>query len=201
MVSRIEGVRLEKTVRVPGPHGRDIDALVVSAPGGSAQFISVIEIGKSPPKLGALLDRALDKGGFSYLRDKAGRVLGLKFEYQAWHVRPEGLKGHVFTARKAVWDPELHRFRLGESYVDTQREKAASLLDVLTAICSAELLGMEESRDRDYRIYAYTYEPTGLLLEKTPPKLRSAKRVRVVVDRGASPDSKPRIASIEAAGM
>ena len=49
VVSRIPEVRPEKEVKLSDAKGREIYALVVSSPGGSAQFISVVEIDEDPP--------------------------------------------------------------------------------------------------------------------------------------------------------
>ena len=181
VVERVKQVRLERAVTLSDHRGRKIEALVVLSPGGSAQFISVVEIRKNPPSLKVLLDRALDKGGFKYRYDRAGRLLGFKFEYQAWHVSPDDLHGHVFTARNVAWDPSKHQFTTGPVSVDSESEKEASLVDVLRAIGSDELLGMEKTHEEKYKTYTYIYKPIGLLWGKTPAELRSSKRVKVVV--------------------
>jgi hypothetical protein len=196
VVGRMKDLRLEREVRLMDQRGREIDALVVSAAGGSAQFISVIEIRKNTPSLKVILDSALDKDGFKYRYDNAGRLIGFKFEYQAWHVSPDGVSGHVYTAQNIGWVPSQRRFRTGVPYVDDEREERASLLDVLTAIGSDELLGMTESHDEGSDTYTYVYKPVGLLWRKTPPELRSAKKIRVVIDYSPVPEHEPRIVEI-----
>lgn len=200
VVSRVKGVRLEKEVTIPGPRGRDLDALVLSSPGGSAQFITIVEIAKSPPRFRVLLWRARDKGGFHYLTDRHSRLTKLKFDYWAWHVEAQDCPGHAFTSIDVVWSPRRHRFITGQPYVDATREKSASFVDILTDIVPDESMAMEETHDPEGHVYTYTYKPAGLLLQKTPPEFRSAKRVKVVVDYGAPPDHEPRIVSIEATG-
>ena len=198
VIGKVEQVRLERAVRLPRRRHRDSEALVVSTPGGSAQFISVVEIGRHPPGLRVLLDRALDKGGFRYRFDRAGRLIGFKFQYQAWHVCPDGVRGHVFTAVNIRWLPTKHRFREGPPYVDREREHKASLVDVLRAIGSADLLGMEETYDQKSETHTYIYRPTGLLREKTPVELRSSKKTKVVVKYTPDPENEPYIAQISA---
>jgi hypothetical protein len=69
----------------------------------------------------------------------------------------------------------------GPVCIDRESEEKASLLDVLRAIGSAELLGMEETRDKKHQTYTYIYRPSGLLWRKTPAEMRSSKKVKVIV--------------------
>lgn len=182
-VSCVEGVRLEKSIRLQDGRGRSIDALVVSKPGGSAQFISVVEVAKDPPRLRALLRDERDKGGFCCRFDRSGRLIGLKFTYSAWHEQPsDGLAcGHVYTARNIAWLPRERRFRRGPVYVDDAAEAKASLTDVLLATGADCLLGTQSAHHEKTDTTTVVYSPRGLLWSKTPPELRSASRIRAVI--------------------
>lgn len=200
IVSRIVSVRLEKSVTLQSRNGSDIDALVVSYPGGSAQLVSVIEIAKDHPKLRVLLDRELDKGFFDYRYDSEGRLAGFVFHYCAWHVAPDNfaLKGHIFTARNIAWLPSEREFRHGAVYVDTDAEEKARLLDVLFEPGSEVYLPITYQHNNSEDTAVVIYRPIGLLRRKTPPELRSASEVRVVVKLGPSPEYERWISEIAA---
>lgn len=179
--AKIPEVLLEKAIRLAGPDGNDIEALVVSNPAASAQFISVIEITKNPPGLKVLLNREWDKWNSDYRYDTQDRLIGFKFNYYAWHVSPWALTGHVYTARNIGWDPATGSFKRGPVYVDDQREQEADLAEVLLAIGSEYIFELEESYDENTDTHTFIYRPQGLLWRKTPPELRSAERVKVVI--------------------
>ncbi len=198
-IASVVGVRLEKEVTLLAPAGEKIDALVISKPGGSAQFISVVEIREDRPGLRLLLDRALDKGYFDYRFDQCGHLIGFKMHYLAWHVSPDLLRGHAYTAVNVGWDSAKRRFRTGPVFVDDEAERKADLTDVLTAIGSDELLGVDKVDCNASRTTTYVHRPQGLLWSKTPPELRPAERVRVVIKFSDDYDQPPRIISIGAA--
>jgi len=179
--ANIAGVRLEKAVTLTGPRGEEIEALVVSSPGGSAQFISVIEIIRNPSGFKVLLDREMDKGSFDYRFGPHGELVGLQFHYSAWHVSPPGLTGHIYTARNIGWNVAKRSFTSGPIYVDDQMEREADLADILLATGSDYMLNTEVSYDEASKTYTFVYKPEGLLWKKTPPELRSAEKVRAVI--------------------
>ncbi|MHB1459338.1 MAG: hypothetical protein ACYC0V_20705 [Armatimonadota bacterium] len=203
-VSRIKGVRLEKAVKLPTPSG-DADVLVVSSPGGSAQFVAVVLIRKNPPGLKLLLDGELDKGSFSYRFDHKNRLLGLTFHYNKWHVDVERGKadGHVFTARDVNWNPAKYRFRHGLVYVDVTAEKDASLIDLLLAFGADDYLEVKYIQNADQRSVSYNviqvviFKPIGILREKTPSELRSAKRLKAMIDYSKTPYDETKIIDIK----
>lgn len=197
-VSRIKGVRLEKAVKLPTRNGA-VDALVVSSPGGSAQFVSVVLIKKNLPGLKLLLDGELDKGSFSYRFDRRNRLLGLTFHYNRYHVDIEQGKagGHVFTARDVNWDPARFRFHHGLAYADAAAEKDASLIDLLLAFGADDYLGVKYIQNVDHVIEAVIFSPIGILREKTPPEFRSAKRLKAVIEYGKSPDDQTKIVDLQ----
>lgn len=198
VVSKITQVRSEKEVILSDARGREIDALVVSSPGCSASFISIVQICKDPPGLRLLLDSARDKGGFDYRYDTAGRLIGLKFHYWAWHVEPGDLQAHAYTAMNVGWIRAKGQFRKGPVFVDDVREEKATLMDILRHIVDVEETVVHEIPDIDSNTYTYIYRPVGLLWRKTPPELRSANKVRVVVKHCPEPDREPYIAEIGA---
>lgn len=203
-VSRIKGVRFENAVKLPTRSGT-VDALVVSSPGGSAQFVSVILIKKNQPRLKLLLNRELDKGSFSYRFDRNNRLLGLTFHYYRWHVDVEQGKadGHVFTARDVNWNPAMYRFHHGLAYVDAAAEKDTNLVDLLLAFGADDYLGVKYIHNADQRstsfnvIQAVIFSPIGILREKTPPELRSAKRLKAVIGYGKTPYDETKIIDLQ----
>lgn len=180
VVATVPGVRLERLVRIQhhGSHG----VMVVSRPGGSAQFISVIEIRKHPPGLRTLLRDELDKGGFDYRFGPREMLIGFKFHYCAWHVSPDvGTEtGHILTYRKLYWSPTRGTFSRGKVRIDDQAEREASLADLLLAIGADELLGVKTTNSTDGNIIAI-FRPVGILRNKTPEPLRSADYVKAVI--------------------
>lgn len=190
--ARVKQVRLERSVVLTGRRGQPVDALVLSSPGGSAQFITVVEIDKTKPRFRVLLDGEIDKGSFRYLLDQRGRLTCLRFSYSAWHVEARGHEtGHVYTARRITWDSVSHAFRRGEVFVDSEAEKKANLVEVLTSIGSDELLGMEETYDERSMTYTFIFRPQGLLGQKTPPEFRWTHRLRAVVRCSRDPHADP----------
>lgn len=203
-VSRIKGVRLEKAVKLPTRNGY-VDALIISSPGGSAQWISAVLIKRKPPRLRLLLHGEWDKGGFSYRFDRKNRLLGLTFHYSRFHIDVEQVKadGHIFTARDVNWGPARYRFRHGLAYVDTVAEKDASLIDLLLAFGADDYLGVKYIQNADQRsasfnvIEAVIFSPIGILRDKTPPELRSAKRLKAVIDYGKTPYDETKIVDLQ----
>ena len=187
-VAKVPGVRLERLVRIEhhGVHG----AVVASRPGGSAQFISVIEISKHPPGLRTLLRDELDKGGFDYRFDPHGMLTGFRFHYHAWHVGPDigSEMGHVLTKRDITWSANKHRFFRSLVRIDDEAERKADLADLLLAIGAEEFLGVKTMHTADGSTIAI-YRPVGILGEKTPKALRSARWVKAVITR--PPDGQP----------
>lgn len=179
-VARIEGVRLEKKVRVW--HHVACDALIVSRPGGSAQFISVVEIIRSPAGFRTLLRDEADKGSYELLHDKRGMLVGLRFHYLAWHYEPDdgGMRGHVFTVRDLTWSPDRGMFRRGKVRIDNEAEQKASLPALLMAIGAHEYLNVKDI-SRGIDTVTLTYPPIGILKNKTPGALRSCPRVKAVI--------------------
>jgi hypothetical protein len=181
-VARIEGVRLEKKVRIR--HSVACDALVVSSPGGSARFISVVEITRSPAGFRTLLRDEADKGSYELLHDKRGMLVGLRFHYLAWHYEPDdgGVRGHVFTVRDLTWSPDSGVFRRGKIRIDEEAERKASLPALLMAIGADQYLNVKNiANGRD--TVTLTYPPIGILKDKTPSALRSCPRVKAVIRR------------------
>lgn len=197
-VARVDGVRTEKPARLRDARGRGIDALVVSSPGGSAQFISVVQVKRDPPGLKLLLDGELDKGSFDYRYDNHGRLTGFLFHYCRWHVGPNGpgVRGHVLSARRLRWDPARRRFQHGAFYIDRQAESQATLLGLLETPGSSEYLGVRDMADSESDRHVLYYHPIGILRAKTPPSLRSSKWVRATIEYGKSPESEPRLVEL-----
>lgn len=196
IVSTVPGVRLEKAVKIE--HKGIHDALVVSRPGGSAQFISVVEVRKEPPGLTVPLRDELDKGGFDCRFDSRRILTGLRFHYCAWHVAPDtgDRTGHVFTLRDIAWSTSTCTFRRGPVRIDDEAERKADLADLLLAIGAEPLLGVKTIHSADGNTIAI-YRPAGILRGKTPRKMRSAHFVKAVIEVTSDWRKPSRIASIE----
>ena len=188
-IDRIPQVRHERMIRLEGKRGKDVEALVVSKPGGSAEYISVVQIDNKIPNLSVILDNEIDKGNFGYRFDNQGRVTGFKFHYTAWHVEPDctNPEGHVLTCRNIDWIPAQQCFRRGQVYIDEKAEKEASLVDLLLIPGSEQYLGVQNLKSGCREKAIITYKPVGILRDKTPMKLRSAERIKAVISLGDEP--------------
>jgi len=139
-----------RPVRFQARRGPDVQGLFVRCLGGSAYHDYVFEITPNPPS-GKELMYGLDKGGVDYGYDSKGRLKGLRFHYQRWHMDTDsGLRGHVFTAIDYTWLPGRQAFRQGGVHVDREREAKAGLLDILQAIGAGYYLPMAYSTE--YRL-------------------------------------------------
>jgi hypothetical protein len=183
----VAGVRLERMVKLAHVRNGQDGALVVSRPGASAQFISVIEIVRSPVGLRTILVDEVDKGHVGYVCDKRGFLTSLRFHYMAWHYEPDQgtADGHVLTVRDLTWSPTKGKFLRGTIRIDTEGERKADLLSVLMCVGSDELLGVR-NLSSDLHTAVIVYRPVGILRDKTPNALRSSTYVKAVIE--LSPD-------------
>lgn len=175
----VVGVRLERTVKLRRGNGGQMDAVVVSRPGGSAQFMSVIEITRSPAGLHSLVTDEVDKGGVDYLRDRRGFLTGLRFHYKAWHYGPDqgSADGHVLTVRDLTWSPHDGKFLRGPVRIDREAERKADLSTLLMCVGSDAYLGVKTLSSQG-RTVGVIYRPVGILRDKTPKVLRGCAYVR-----------------------
>ena len=173
-----------------GRHGQSIRAIFVTCSGGSASHTYVLRL---DPRLGTVRQLAygLDKEGMDFGYDSKHRLTGMRFHYMRWHVDADKpLTGHVFTAIDYTWIPSRQAFRVGRVHVDKEAEAQASLVDILSAIGSDYYLGVSQATDEANKTITYYYRPVGILRDKTPAVLRTAKQIKVTVrydDRNNEP--------------
>jgi len=175
----VAGVRLERTVKLRRGNGQQMDAVVVSRPGGSAQFMSVVQITRSPAGLHSILTDELDKGRVDYLRDRDGFLTGLRFHHLTWHFEPDqgSAHGHVFTVHDLDWSPRYGKFLARPVRIDAEAERKADLPSLLMCVGSDEYLGVQKLSSKGGTV-AVIYRPVGILRGKTPRALRSSAYVR-----------------------
>ncbi|MCX6377113.1 MAG: hypothetical protein NTU88_13950 [Armatimonadetes bacterium] len=192
-IQSVAGVRLERTVKLRGWNGEQMNAVVVSRPGGSAQFISVIQITRSPAGLHSVLTDEVDKGAVDYLRDRRGLLTDLRFHYKAWHYEPDqgSADGHVLTVRELTWSPRSGKFLRGTVRIDREAERKAALSSLLMCVGSDAYLGVKKLSSEGQTV-AVIYRPVGILRDKTPKALRSSAYVRAdirLAQHGHKPDA------------
>jgi len=189
----VTGLRLERTVKLRRGNGEQVDAVVVSRPGGSAQFMSVIQVTRSPAGLHSIVTDEVDKGGVDYLRDRRGFLTGLRFHYMAWHYEPDqgSADGHVLTVRDLTWSPHSGKFLRGPVRIDGEAERKAALSSLLMCVGSYAYLGVKTLSSQEGTV-AVIYRPVGILRDKTPKTLRSCAYVRADIrlsQDGHKPDA------------